>query len=141
MKNEMSELQGHFCPFGYLDIQAACKIWDGIDLNEHDLFEVMLEFKESTWISNWEDIDSVYCILEKILQESRAEIERLTGYDFINDFQWNWSEIYTHWNFMCSCYDYWEAAMLELKSMIQPHIKELQNNKYVNYFLTEVGIL
>lgn len=31
--------------------------------------------------------------------------------------------------------------MLELKSMIQPHIKELQNNKYVNYFLTEVGIL
>jgi len=26
MRNTVSELQGYFCPFGYLDLQAACKI-------------------------------------------------------------------------------------------------------------------
>jgi hypothetical protein len=26
MKNDVKDLQGYFCPFGYLDLQAICEI-------------------------------------------------------------------------------------------------------------------
>ena len=41
MNNNTRELQSYFCPFGFLDVQAACKIGEALSLSEADLFEII----------------------------------------------------------------------------------------------------
>lgn len=140
MNNEVRELQQHFCPFGYLDLQQACKIWDQVWLYESDLFEIIDDFRESCGFWDFEKLDPVYCILEHILQMARNQIEELTGYDFMNDFSGSWSEIYTYGNFMCSSFDYSEDARAELIVKVKPHLQELLNDKWCRYLFSELGI-
>jgi hypothetical protein len=102
MRNDTRELQLHFCPFGFLDIRAACAIWNEIWLYEYELFEIIDDARENLGCSDFDNIDPVASVLEHILQIARNKIEELTGYDFINDFSWSWTEIYTYWNCMCS---------------------------------------
>ena len=140
MKNEVQELQIYFSPFGYLDLQRACQIWDELWLYERSLFEIINEYRESCGYDNYESIDPVYCVLEHILQMARNHIEEVTGYDFLNDFSGSWTEIYTYGNYMCSSYDYSEDAIDELNSKVSTCLDELMQNKWCQYFLTEIGI-
>ena len=96
MNNDTRELQSYFCPFGYLDVQAACKIGEALSLSEADLFEIIDNDRESLGYDNYELIDPVASILEHVLQQSRQAIEECTDYDFLNDYQGAGSEIYTH---------------------------------------------
>lgn len=89
IKNDVRELQLHFSPFGYLDLQKACLVGDELDLSESDIFEIIDEFRESCGYELYDKIDPVYCVLDHILQVARNHIEEVTGYDFINDFSGN----------------------------------------------------
>jgi len=140
MINDIRELQFHFCPFGYLDVQATCNIWNEIWLHEYELFEIIDDARENLGCSDFDNIDPVASVLEHILQMARNRIEELTGYDFINDFSWNWTEIYTYWNCMCSSYDYSENAVSELQEKIASFKDTLNQNKFCRYFLSELNI-
>ena len=82
----MSKLQECFCPFGYLDVRAICKIGNALDMREDELFDVIDDFRENINYEGWDGIDPVYCVLDYVLQEAANEILEVTGYDFINDF-------------------------------------------------------
>lgn len=138
--NEVHELQLHFCPLGYLDIQAACNIWNEIWLYEYELFEIIDNDRESMGYGGFENIDPVASILEHILQMARNKIEELTGYDFINDFSWNWTEIYTYWNYICSSYDYSQDAVDELQEKIASFKDILNQDRFCRYFVSEINI-
>jgi len=86
MRNTVSELQGYFCPFGYLDVRAICEIGEELDLREDELFEIIDDFRESVGSEGWDNIDPAYCVLEHVMQEARNKISDVTGYDFLNDY-------------------------------------------------------
>lgn len=138
--NTTSELQRYFCPFGYLDLERACAIGNIIWYSEYQLFEVIDNFKEDLGFKDYENIDPVYCILEHILQMARNKIEELTGYDFIDNLSYGNVEIYVHWNFMCSSYDYSEEAIEELRSKVKPQLHRLLEDNLCKYFLNEISI-
>ena len=141
MKNDVKELQRYFCPFEYLDLQAICEIWDCIGLWERELFKIIEDYSEQLWYQGFDDIDPVYIVFEYVLQQVRHHIEKLTWYDFINDFSWNGTEIYTCWEYMATCYDYSEEAVAELTSKISNHMDILMNDDWCNYFLNEIGAI
>lgn len=142
--NTANELATYFCPFGYLDLQAACEIGDAIWMYEDGIFEVIDDFKESIGSENCTQIDPVYCVLEHILQNARNLIEELTGYDFLNDWTGAGTEIYTYWNFMCSSYDYSEEAREELIEKLNSVDSETQSrllsDELCSYFVHELEI-
>jgi len=141
MINEVRELESYFCPYGHLDLQAACKIWEQVELCEQDLFEVIEEFRESCGYDSFESLDPVYCVLDHILQMARNHIEEKTGYDFLKDFSGPWAEIYSKANFLDRSYDYLEEAIKELKEKISlKQYAELMKDKYCNYVFTKIGI-
>ena len=138
--NETKELQTYFCPFGCLDVERACNIGDELWIYENELFEIIDDTRINYWCDDFKNIDPVASVLDHILQMTRNKIEELTGYDFINDFSWNWTEIYTYWNYMCSSYDYSQDAVDELQEKIAPVIGELNQDKFCRYFLSELNI-
>lgn len=138
--NDTKELQTYFCPFGYLDIDRASKIGDELWIYEAELFEIIDNDRESMGYEGFKNIDPVASTLDYILQMARNKIEKITGYDFLNDFSWNWTEIYTYWNYMCSSYDYSQDAIDELQEKIAPFIHELNQDKWCSYFLKELEI-
>lgn len=52
MRNTVSELQGYFCPFGYLDLQAITQLGDELELSELELFEIIDDARESMGYEN-----------------------------------------------------------------------------------------
>lgn len=140
MRNTVSELQGYFCPFGYLDIRAVCKIGDDLDMSENELFDIINDFRESIGSESWDSIDPVYWVLDHVMQEARSKISEVTGYDFINDFSGAWTEIYVHGNFMCSSFDYSENAVEDLKDNISMDIAELVEDKFCKYLFEQLNI-
>lgn len=138
--NDVRELQLYFCPFGYLDVKAACEIGDCVWLCERDIFEIINDYRESCGYLNYNHIDPIASVLEHILQMARNEIEAATGYDFINDFSGAGSEIYTHSNYMCSSYDAWTDAINELKEKVSPHLDSLKANQWCQYLFSELEL-
>jgi len=138
--NDVEELQTYFCPFWSLDIQAACRIGEEVWLYEHELFEIIDNTRIHFGYESFDHIDPVASILEHILQMARNKIEEVTSYDFLNDFSGTTSEIYTHSNFMCSSYDWWQEARDELKERTQPYINLLLKDRWCKYFLWELEI-
>lgn len=142
--NTAEALATHFCPFGYLDLKAACAIGDTVWLFEYQIFEIIDDFRECIGLEGFDDINPVYCILEHILQSSRNLIEEVTGYDFINDCTGAGTEIYTVWNFVYSSYDYSEEAREELiwklESISSESQSKLLQDNQCHYFLNELEI-
>lgn len=140
MNNDVLELQSYFCPLGFLDVQAACKIGQALWLSIRELFEIIDNDRESLGYASYEQIDPVACVLEHVLQESRQMIEGLTDYDFINDYHGVGNEIHTHWNYMGSAYDRSAGALEELAEKVALHLETLLENNCCHYFLTELWI-
>lgn len=140
MENNLQELQSNFCPFGYLDIKMVCDIWENIWLREDEIFDIIDDYKEDIWEVSFSKIDPVYVLLEHILQMARNYISEITDYDFINDFSWSETGIYTHGNYMCSTYDYSENAKKQLSNKVTWKLDILVKNKWCNYFLSELEI-
>lgn len=66
MRNTVNELQLHFSPFGYLDLQAACAIGDAFELHEGELFEII----DDAWNGDLEKpvtISVTNCVKQKAL--------------------------------------------------------------------------
>ena len=88
-------------------------------------------------------MDPVYCVLDHILQMARNEIDDVLGYDFQNDFRGD-TEFHTYGNFMCSSYDYSEAAKNDLNERLDAatseQLRQLRDNIFVAYFLEQVEI-
>ena len=125
-------------PFWSLDIRACCKIWNEVWLREDELFDVIDDFRESVGSESYEKIDPVYCVLDHILQMARNRIDEVTGYDFINDYSWSGSEIYTYWNYMASSFDYSEWSIEALQEKIAWYIDELKEDEFCYYFLRKI---
>ncbi len=91
----------------------------------------------------FDQMDPVYCVLDHILQMARNEIDDVLGYDFQNDFRGD-TEFYTYGNFMCSSYDWSEAAKDELTEKLDEasseQLRQLRDNSFVAYFLEQVEI-
>ncbi len=142
--NSVDRLSSCFCPFGYLDLKTACSIGDEIWMIETDIFEIIDDFRESIWLGGFNDIDPVYCVLDYVLQMARNLIDEELNYDFINDYSWAGTEIYTYWNYMCSSYDWSCWAVDELTNVLQSATPESQvqilSDRYCLYFLRELGI-
>jgi len=71
---------------------------------------------------------------------ARSHIEKVTGYDVMNDFSGHGTEIYTYGNYLCSSYDYSSEAVSELKEKIADHLDCLMQNKWCRYVLSELEI-
>ena len=138
--NDTQELQLYFCPYGYLDIKAACDIGDSVWLYERDLFEIIEDYREVCGYPDHSQIDPVATVLEHILQMARNEISEVTWYDFLNDFSGSGTEIYTHGNYMCSSYDSSEEATEEFKEQVIPHLEKLKSNKWCQYLFSELEL-
>jgi len=140
VKNEVNALQLYFCPFGFLDVKAICEIGDSLWIYESELFEIIDNDRESMGYDHYENFDPVASVLEHVLQMARNKIEEVTGYDFINDYSGSGTGIYTYWNYMCSSYDYSEEAKSELSEKLSSYLSELMEDKWCQYFLTELEI-
>lgn len=139
MKNDVHELQFYFCPFGYLDMQAAYQIWVQVGINDRAIFDIIDDFRESVWEETFNNIDPVWCVLEHVLEQARTVISDTVDYDFINDFSGR-GEIYTHWNYLCSSFDYSDDAREELSHKVAPCLNKLLKDKFCGYFLRELEI-
>ncbi|WP_124562410.1 hypothetical protein [Pedobacter sp. KBW01] len=62
------------------------------------------------------DIDPCYVVLYSIMQEARNEIDKLTGFDILNDAGF---ELYG--NYMCSCYDWISEDIERLKDALKEY--------------------
>ncbi len=140
MINNVQELQMNFCPWGYFDMKTVCHIWEKIWLYEHELFEIIDDFRQSCGDWDYTNVDPVYSVLDHILQMARNHIEEVTGYDFMNDFSGTETEIYTYGNYMCSSYDYSIEAVSELKEKVANYLDLLMKDKWCRYVLSKLGI-
>lgn len=127
-------------PFGWSDVRACMKIAEEVKLNADEVFEIIDEQSEELGMK-FADMDICYALLEHILQMARNKIDEVLGYDFIND---NEGSIYTHSNYMCSCYDYNDSDKADLQkqfSKATEHQKEkLKDDDFVSYVLSEMEI-
>ena len=145
-REQVEELQGYFCPFGFLDLKAAIEHGQAVSLSPSDIYDLIDEARECmgfTQFASFDNMDPVYCILDHILQMARNEIDDVLGYDFQNHFRGD-TEFYTDGNFMCSSYDFSEAAKDDLTGKLDDASSEklcqLRNNRFVRYFLEQVEI-
>lgn len=140
MNNEVETLQGCLVPFGYLDMKRACEIADELWMTESDIADVIDQFKDECGLSGYEWIDPVYLVMDHALYLARNKICEITGYDFIDDFNKSGSEIYTYWNYMCSFYDWSDAARGDLLDNVSNHLAQLQDDPFCSFLLTELEI-
>ena len=117
-----------------------------MDLTPADIFDIIEDDRECMGygqIEAFDQMDPVYCVLDHILQMARNEIDDVLGYDFQNDFRGD-TEFYTYGNFMCSGYDWSEAAKDDLTNRLDEasseQLRQLRDNKFVAYFLKQVEI-
>lgn len=140
MKNDIKTLEASFSPFGCLDLKRCCEIGDEVWTDEHRIVEIIHEFMSDCWLTKYEDVDPVYCLMDHALQVARNEIEAATGYDFVNDCSPAAWEIYTHWNYMCSGYCYSDEAISELKEKVAPYFHSLNEKAECSYFFRQLDI-
>jgi len=132
---QVNEFIAAFVPFGYADIETAIEhaLNAGKDIDWAS--EQATEFSECCVVPI-NDIDVVYCVLDSILQESRNEIDNLTGFDIQNN-----ANFETYGNYMCSCFDFSNESLEQLKTVLKKKkviISELSQT--TKYFLSEIGI-
>jgi len=72
------------------------------------------DFIQDTGVK-FNEIDVCGLAFEYVLQEARQEIEEATGIDICID-----TEVYTYFNYMCSCYDRREGALEAAKKVEEP---------------------
>jgi hypothetical protein len=84
MENKVSSYMGHFCPFGYRDIETAIVSGESAGKSIDEIAECVNDYSESTGTPIGE-CDPVYCLYDWLQQEARQEIEEQTGVDISND--------------------------------------------------------
>ena len=89
------------CPYGSLDVRTAINAVIALGKDGNFLAELIDDWCEETG-SRREDVDVVGIVYDYALNEARNEIEELTGFDFCND----GAEVYVHWNYTGTQYDY-----------------------------------
>ncbi len=135
-ERQLHDVYASFCPFGSMDMRQA--LTDALRAGKETdyVYDCVNEFSESCGVKI-EDCDPNYCVLDAILQESRGEIEDLTGYDFCNDGE----EVTTYGNFMCSSYQCSEGAKEGIINALKGKdivIDELSDT--LQYFLDAIEI-
>lgn len=139
-QKEISEVQASFCPFEYLDIEAAIDTAKAAGYKPSFVNETVEQFADEIGLKLTE-IDPNYCVYEQLLQEAREEIELITGYDFINDN--TTGEIHTLGNYLCTSYDYTGDSIEELKQALKQALKseEIETlREATQWFLNELEI-
>lgn len=121
-------------PFGSMDIRAAVTIALEIGEDGDWAAEQLKEFAESTDMNIW-DLDPVCCVYDAILQEARNEIEKLTGFDFVNE----GAEIYTYGNYCATSYDWsYDAPSIIKEKLIASNINFSELSLKVQWFLESI---
>ena len=121
-------------PFGSRDVYEAIKTVISAGYEGDYLAERILEFMEDTG-SKLEDIDPNYIAYDSLLQETRSEIEELTGIDILNDLS---EEVYVAGNYMCTTLDYSEDAKKELLDVIS-EIEEENKSDVIKWLIEELN--
>lgn len=117
INRETERAIAEFCPFGYLNIQAATTAALEAGKTSDYVYETTYEFAKSCGIQI-NQCDPVYCVYDSILHEAGNEIEELINYDFQNDFSGNGEEIYVFGNSLDTHY-FGEEGKEELKAKLQ----------------------
>lgn len=133
---QVNEFRASFAPFGYADIETAIDHALHAGKTIEWATEQAVEFSES-YGTSINDVDVVYCVLDSILQESRNEIESLTGFNIQND-----ANFETYGNYMCSSFDFNDESLEKLKAVLKKKkviISQLSQTE--QYFLSEIGIM
>ena len=126
-EHDGSELLAHLCPFGYCDILAAETALLEAGVSFHEFASYVYDFADDIEIS-FIDLDIAGLTYEYILQEARSEIESHTAHDICNE-----TNIYTYFNYMCSCYDGYAGV-----KDIAEQIPESERSQLLNWFIDRV---
>jgi hypothetical protein len=137
MDNKILNYLSNIVSFGVYDIRRAIEVAEAVGEDEDFAAECVIEFSESTGMSI-SDIDPVYCVYNTILQEVRTEIEKLTGVDFMNDFE-SYCDVYG--NYLDSSFNSSNEFTEELKTLLlENNITEEQLSDKGKFFLEELEI-
>ena len=115
LEREIGEFREAFCPYGYLDIKMAVEAALASGYDGNWAFEQIERFSEEC-CTKIADIDPCYVVMDAIIQEARNEIDRLTGFDIMNDASF---EVYG--NYMCSGYDWKSEDIGALKEVLKEY--------------------
>ena len=99
MENKIDNFCAMFCPFGYRDIEVALQNFAQVEKNEVDLKDAVYQFVNDT-DTKIDNVDVCYVAYNTIYQEARADIEKATGKDIMNDEPYSGVSIYG--NYMCT---------------------------------------
>jgi len=138
-QEQVNNLRASFCPFGWLDLQAAASQAINAGHTEHWVSEQIEEWMESTDTSKLSDIDPVYVTMDAIMQEARNEIEEVCELDICNDL--TGFDIFG--NYLDSHFDAYlkDEEIEKLKDALRKNevdISELTTG--TQYYLSEIGI-
>lgn len=135
LDNEIEDFKGSFCPYGYLDVQKAVSDAIAAGYNGNWAFEQIERFSSECDIK-FSNIDPCYVVMDAILQQVRAEIESICGFDIQNDAYFD-----VYGNYMGSSWHYNDEDTQRLNEVLKENrlkLKEL--SKAALYFLAEVEI-
>jgi hypothetical protein len=127
-------------PFGSKDLYEAIKTALSLDISGKEFAEIVSQYCEDCGIGlldkdNVLDVNAV--LYDFILQEARNKISELTEFDFCNDIEKGYIDVYG--NYCCTSFDYTEEAKEELLKVISKQTeevqKELKENKFVSFLL------
>jgi len=140
---EINSFNQSMTDFGSGDIASAVEKGDELGLSGSEVADLAREFADETGTS-LSDIDPVATVYEHELQMARNKIDSVIGYDFLNDFEGDGTEIYTAGNFLATSFDYGQEAHDDLEKRIQNATpekkKELIDDIFVKVFLEDLDI-
>ncbi|MGL5113630.1 MAG: hypothetical protein ACRC6O_13440 [Flavobacterium sp.] len=140
LNNQISELQALFCPYGWLDLQAALTTALEVEEDADWIHEQITQFQNDCG-GSLEDIDPVYIVYDAILQEARNDISDLIDYDFLNDFSGSGLTIEVAGNFMATSFDYSQEAIAELtQKLLDARITMDELSTKTKWFLEQLEI-
>lgn len=123
-------------PFGYMDVARAVEHAYNAGHDADWAAEQIEEFMGGVDSNTLNDIDPVYCVMDRILQDARNEIDNLTDFDIQNDVSFD-----TYGNCMCSNWQYSDKdkeALIEALAFVDVNIEDLEQG--TQYFLDSCEI-
>jgi len=127
--------------YGSGDIATAIEKGIELGLRGDEVADIIRDYHDDT-DTPMDDIDIVGEVYEHELQLARNEIDRVLGFDLLNDAKGNTIEV--HYNYMASSFDYTQEALDELQEVINKATKEqkkqLLENKVTKVFLEDIEV-
>lgn len=133
-ERDMQDFYQTYCPFGYLDIQAAIRVFKAAGKDTDDLMDAIDEFADSCGIEK-DKIDVVGVAYDALHQEARTFIETATNVDICNETPYYGVNV--SGNYMCTQFDGKTEDFEALCTLIET-IEDYKNNAVLAWFHAEL---